>query len=68
MPSPLNDRLARAELHGWQRQFQTMTDNQIRELATGGDPQSALSRWLESQPDAVLAQVAVGAYSGHIPT
>lgn len=64
----MTDRLSRAELRGWQRQFQTMTDNQIRDLATGGDPQSPLSCWLASQPDAVLAQVAVGAYAGHIPT
>ena len=68
MPSPLNDRLNRAELRGWQRQFASMTDDQIRDLATGGDPESPLARWLEIQPDAVLAQVAVGAYSGHLPS
>lgn len=68
MPSLLNDRIARAELSGWQRQFQTMTDDEIRELATGGDPESALSKWLESQPDAALHQVALGAYAGFIPT
>lgn len=68
MHNPLTDRLARAELRGWQRQFQTMTDDEIRELATGGNPASALSKWIDSQPDAVLAQVASGAYAGHIPT
>ena len=68
MTSHLNDRLNRAELRGWQRQCASMTDDEIRELATGGDPQGPLSRWLEGQPDAVLAQVASGAYAGHIPT
>ena len=68
MTSHLNDRLNRAELRGWQRQFASMTDDEIRDLATGGDSQSPLSCWLASQPDAVLAQVAVGAYAGHIPT
>lgn len=68
MHNPMNDRIARAELRGWQRQFASMTDAELRQVATGGDPESALSRWLDSQPDAVLAAVAVGAYSGHIPS
>lgn len=68
MPSPLNDRLARAELRGWQRQFASMTDAELRQVATGGNPESALSKWLESQPDAALHQVALGAYAGFIPS
>lgn len=68
MPIPLTDRLSRAELSGWQRQFQTMTDDEIRDLATGGDSQSPLSRWLAAQPDSVLAAVAVGTYAGFIPS
>ena len=68
MPSQtLTDRIAAAELHGWQRQFATMTDDQLRQLATAGDPESPLSRWLANQPDAVLAAVACGTYRGHIP-
>ena len=64
----MNDRIARAELRGWQRQFASMTDAELRQVATGGNPDSVLSRWLENQPDAVLGQVASGTYAGHIPT
>ena len=45
-----------------------MTDDELRQVATGGDPASALFQWLDSQPDNVLAAVAAGAYAGHIPT
>ena len=64
----MSDRIARAELRGWQRQFASMADDELRQVATGGNPDSVLSRWLAAQPDAVLAQVAVGTYAGHIPT
>ena len=68
MHNPMNDRRSRAELSGWQRQIQTMTDDELRQVATAGDPQSPLSRWLAAQPDSVLAAVAVGTYAGFIPS